>query len=193
MTEVDNTLERVEKYQSIIDHAARVVLTADLDYATAHAASRRYVFGVSLKCTLLLTFDVGNRSISLLVIVAVHIYFTFNDGHEKSILHASCVSIRVGRLVAKSKLIIVPIHSATLATMQHGQMVGVCLRYRIHWSMLLKNWNPNAWKRLRAKGNNRIAFDRFIINDTITCVIGTTFIVMIWACHTLACRSKSCP
>ncbi|KAJ8654941.1 hypothetical protein O0I10_009337 [Lichtheimia ornata] len=41
MTEVDNTLERVEKYQSIIDHAARVVLTADLDYATAHAASRR--------------------------------------------------------------------------------------------------------------------------------------------------------
>lgn len=42
MTEVDNTLERVEKYQSIIDHAARVVVTADLDYATAHAASRRY-------------------------------------------------------------------------------------------------------------------------------------------------------
>lgn len=41
MKDVDNTLERVETYQSIIDRAARVVLTADLDYATAHAASRR--------------------------------------------------------------------------------------------------------------------------------------------------------
>lgn len=41
MKDVDNTLERVETYQSIIDRAARVVVTADLDYATAHAASRR--------------------------------------------------------------------------------------------------------------------------------------------------------
>lgn len=58
MTEVDNTLERVEKYQSIIDHAARVVVTADLDYATAHAASRRYFLGGfclgSMGCLLLM-------------------------------------------------------------------------------------------------------------------------------------------
>ncbi|KAL0089879.1 mitochondrial fission ELM1-domain-containing protein [Phycomyces blakesleeanus] len=37
----DNTLRKVQQYESLISKAKRVVLTADLDYLTAHAASRR--------------------------------------------------------------------------------------------------------------------------------------------------------
>ncbi|KAI9032744.1 hypothetical protein CLU79DRAFT_859650, partial [Phycomyces nitens] len=40
----DNTLKKVRQYESLINKAKRVVLTADLDYLTAHAASRRQVY-----------------------------------------------------------------------------------------------------------------------------------------------------
>ncbi|KAI9317434.1 hypothetical protein BX666DRAFT_1857362 [Dichotomocladium elegans] len=41
MVDSKSAQERMDRYQDIIDHAVRVVVTADLDYATAHAASRR--------------------------------------------------------------------------------------------------------------------------------------------------------
>lgn len=37
----DNTAEKINIYESIIDHSQRVVLTADLDYACSHALSKK--------------------------------------------------------------------------------------------------------------------------------------------------------
>lgn len=40
-TKQESTSEKINIYESIIQNAQRVVLTADLDYATAHALSKR--------------------------------------------------------------------------------------------------------------------------------------------------------
>jgi predicted PilT family ATPase len=37
----EDTTEKINIYSSIIHHSQRVVLTADLDYACAHAVSKR--------------------------------------------------------------------------------------------------------------------------------------------------------
>lgn len=42
MVDCNNSLERAEMYRGIVDRSARVVLTADMDYASAHAAANRY-------------------------------------------------------------------------------------------------------------------------------------------------------
>ncbi|KAI9496175.1 mitochondrial fission ELM1-domain-containing protein [Zychaea mexicana] len=41
MADTETSLTRAQIYQSIIDKASRVVVTADLDYAVAHAAAKR--------------------------------------------------------------------------------------------------------------------------------------------------------
>ena len=41
-TKQASTQEKINIYESIIQNAQRVILTADLDYATAHAVSKRY-------------------------------------------------------------------------------------------------------------------------------------------------------
>ncbi|KAI8143653.1 mitochondrial fission protein ELM1-like protein [Fennellomyces sp. T-0311] len=41
MVDTETSLARAQVYQSIIDKASRVVITADLDYAVAHAAGKR--------------------------------------------------------------------------------------------------------------------------------------------------------
>ena len=41
MADTEGSLARAQTYQSIIDKASRVVVTADLDYAVAHAAAKR--------------------------------------------------------------------------------------------------------------------------------------------------------
>ncbi|KAI7864447.1 hypothetical protein BDF14DRAFT_1732218 [Spinellus fusiger] len=42
------TLERVDMYESLIAKSNRIITTADLDYLTAHASSRRYLFSSSV-------------------------------------------------------------------------------------------------------------------------------------------------
>jgi mitochondrial fission protein ELM1 len=41
-TAESSTLDKINTYENIIYNTDRVVLTADLDYACAHAASKRY-------------------------------------------------------------------------------------------------------------------------------------------------------
>lgn len=40
-TKQTSTIDKIKTYESIIQNAERVVLTADLDYASAHAVSKR--------------------------------------------------------------------------------------------------------------------------------------------------------
>jgi hypothetical protein len=40
-TRVENIQEKIDKYQEIIQNSKRVVVTADLDYASAHAVANR--------------------------------------------------------------------------------------------------------------------------------------------------------
>lgn len=39
--EAASTIEKINTYENIIQNASRVILTADLDYACAHALSKR--------------------------------------------------------------------------------------------------------------------------------------------------------
>jgi mitochondrial fission protein ELM1 len=38
------TMDKINSYEQIIQQSSRVILTADLDYACAHALSKRYIY-----------------------------------------------------------------------------------------------------------------------------------------------------